>query len=69
MILNDVANTIDYALQSYVDDIQQNAEIEGTDEFIARTEKEREELEIAWGTIKSYLKVSGVYMPQEKENE
>ena len=37
-------------------------------EDIEKNKAEREELEVAWMIIKSHLNMSGVDMPEEKEN-
>ena len=60
-MIDDAITTVGFALQSHVNTCYH----EDTEENKA----EREELEVAWSIIKSHLNMSGVDMPDDKEND
>ena len=65
-MISDAITTVGFALQSYIDICEEDAKNSGED--IEKNKAEREELEVAWMIIKSHLNMSGVDMPEEKEN-
>ena len=63
-MIDDAITTVGFALQSYINICEEDAKNSG-EPFLL----EREELEVAWMIIKSHLKMSGVDMPEDKEND
>ena len=55
-MIDDAITTVGFALQSYINICEQDAENSGED--IEDTKAEREELEVAWSIIKSHLNMS-----------
>ena len=53
-MIDDAITTVGFALQSYINICEQDAENSGED--IEDTKAEREELEVAWSIIKEHLK-------------
>ena len=65
-MIDDAITTVGFALQSYINICEQDAENSGED--IEENRAEREELILAWSIIKSHLNMSDD-MPEEKEND
>ena len=66
-MIDDAITTVGFALQSYINICKEDAKNSGED--IEENKAEREELEVAWMIIKSHLNMSGVDMPDDKEND